>query len=93
MKTTLNYLLTLFFFLYGVTAVNAVEINIETGSKYESNTVSEGQVTINGKVYKKGSRQMTEAEKKRLNQEIQETEELIENDMRDLESDLESMFE
>ncbi len=78
--------------------VQAVEVNIYSGEDISgdvvrSNTVTEGQVIINGKVVKGASRELTPAEQRQLNQELNREENKIERDMENMEQELEGMFD
>ncbi len=72
-------------------AAQAVEINIETGSivsdkNIGSNTVTEGQVVINGKVIKGATRKMTKKEQKEMIEELNREEQKIEQEMLEMEN-------
>lgn len=78
--------------------VQAVDVNIYSGEDVSgdvvrSNTVTEGQVIINGKVVKGASREMTPAEQRQLNQELGREENKIERDMDNMEQEMEDMFD
>ncbi len=78
--------------------VQAVEVNIYSGENVSgdvvrSNTVTEGQVIINGKVVKGASRKLTPAEQRQLNEELNREENKIERDMENMEQELEGMFD
>ncbi len=77
--------------IFSSVAVQAVEINIETGKNKHiiTNSVNEGKVVINGKVIKGATRKMTKQEQKQLEKELKQQEKNIENEM----SELERMFD
>jgi cytoskeletal protein CcmA (bactofilin family) len=94
-----NIIITSSFSAFIVTGiVQAVEVNIYSGEDVSgevvrSNTVTEGQVIINGKVVKGASRRMTPEEQRQLNQELNREENKIERDMDNMEQEMEGMFD
>ncbi len=74
--------------VFSSVAVQAVEINIETGKNKHiiTNSVNEGKVVINGKVIKGATRKMTKKEQKQLEADLKREERKIESEMKELEN-------
>ena len=97
-KTIINGSLSALFIAGIMQMAQAVEVNVysvedDSGEVVRNNTVTEGRVIINGKVVKGASREMTPAEQKQLNEELQREENNIERDMDNMEQEMEGMFD